>query len=139
MPRNFPRKSLISNQRKIQNQRIPPVTFFINKRLFFFKQTNEWANKKLNFIILRRHMCLFRLYLVNMRHSFCFAGFDREIPGFSRISVVGLEEEGVHNLRIRNVTLDDDGEYQCQVTPMLPSHAIRSSATLTVLRKSRLT
>ena len=66
---------------------------------------------------------------------FDFAGFNREIPGVHRFKVIGDESHGVHNLHITNVSLEDDGEYQCQVTPMLTSHAIRASARLTVLRK----
>ncbi|XP_063600260.1 irregular chiasm C-roughest protein-like [Penaeus indicus] len=60
-------------------------------------------------------------------------GFNRSIPGFSRFSMTGPEAEGVHNLRIRNVTLEDDGAYQCQVTPKGDALPIRHAATLTVL------
>ena len=52
-----------------------------------------------------------------------------------RFKVIGNESAGIHNLHISNVSLEDDGEYQCQVTPMLPSVAIRASAKLTVLGK----
>jgi immunoglobulin I-set domain len=29
--------------------------------------------------------------------------------------MIGNAQEGVHNLRIENVQMEDDGEYQCQV------------------------
>lgn len=56
--------------------------------------------------------------------------------------MVGDKENGVYNLRIRNVSLDDDAEYECQVGPHRPPNkerveAIRSSANLTVLCKYR--
>ncbi|XP_071513815.1 nephrin-like [Panulirus ornatus] len=60
-------------------------------------------------------------------------GFNRSIPGFQRYAVLGDESAGVHNLRIRNVTLRDDGDYQCQVTPYRDARAIRHAANLTVL------
>lgn len=43
-------------------------------------------------------------------------GYDRNIPGFPRYSIFGDEKEGVHNLRIENASLEDYGEYQCQVS-----------------------
>ena len=63
---------------------------------------------------------------------FC-TGFDRSIPGFPRYQMVGDANLGVHNLRILDVNLSDDAEYQCQVTPMLPSEGIRHSVNVTVL------
>ncbi|XP_069180503.1 nephrin isoform X2 [Procambarus clarkii] len=61
-------------------------------------------------------------------------GFNRSsIPGFPRYSVLGDEAAGVHNLRITEVVMLDDGEYQCQVTPYGIAGAIRHAANLTVL------
>lgn len=42
---------------------------------------------------------------------------------------------GVYNLLVRNVTISDDAQYQCQVSPgpAAGSKPIRSSARLTVL------
>jgi len=42
---------------------------------------------------------------------------------------------GVYNLLVRNVTVSDDAQYQCQVSPgpAAGSKPIRSSARLTVL------
>nr|XP_027221835.1 irregular chiasm C-roughest protein-like [Penaeus vannamei] len=47
--------------------------------------------------------------------------------------MTGPEADGVHNLKIRNVTLEDDGAYQCQVTPKGDALPIRHAAMLTVL------
>ncbi len=43
------------------------------------------------------------------------AGYNRELPGFPRYSVVGTDESGVFNLQILNATLEDEAEYECQV------------------------
>ncbi|CAL4122494.1 unnamed protein product [Meganyctiphanes norvegica] len=60
-------------------------------------------------------------------------GFDRTITGFSRLQMEGDEAAGIHNLKISNVTLADDAEYQCQVTPFAGVMPIRHAAKLTVL------
>lgn len=55
--------------------------------------------------------------------------------GYPRYMMIGDKDNGVYNLRIRNVSLDDDAEFQCQVGPLRnPTHApIRRIANLTVL------
>ena len=55
------------------------------------------------------------------------------IPGFPRYSVMGDRNHGVYNLRISNVSIEDDAEYQCQVGPAKQHSAIRASAKLTVI------
>uniref|UniRef100_A0A0N8CD86 Down syndrome cell adhesion molecule n=1 Tax=Daphnia magna TaxID=35525 RepID=A0A0N8CD86_9CRUS len=60
-------------------------------------------------------------------------GFERTIPSFPRYTIMGSEEQGEHNIRIENATLDDDAEYQCQVGPRGLSKPIRADAQLTVL------
>ncbi|XP_071520410.1 nephrin-like isoform X2 [Panulirus ornatus] len=60
-------------------------------------------------------------------------GFNRSIPGFPRYTVLGEEAAGIHNLRITEVVIQDDAEYQCQVTPYGSAGAIRHAANLTVL------
>ena len=42
-------------------------------------------------------------------------GYNRELPGFPRYSVLGTDESGVFNLQILNATLEDEAEYECQV------------------------
>lgn len=42
-------------------------------------------------------------------------GYDRNIPGFPRYSMVGDANAGVHNLKIVDAKSDDNGEFQCQV------------------------
>ena len=60
-------------------------------------------------------------------------GTSRSLPGYSRISMVGANNE-TWNLEIVNVTLEDDGKYQCQVGATETSEPIRSEyARLTVL------
>lgn len=43
-------------------------------------------------------------------------GYDREIPGFERYSMIGDANLGVHNLKIIEASNEDNGEFQCQVT-----------------------
>ena len=62
-------------------------------------------------------------------------GFNRSIPGYPRYSMVGDPRDGVHNLRIIDVRLEDDGEYQCQVGPGANSKGIRANSRLNVLRE----
>ncbi|RWS30409.1 nephrin-like protein, partial [Leptotrombidium deliense] len=47
----------------------------------------------------------------------------------------GNSREGIHNLRIENIKMEDDGDYQCQVGPALNHKAIRAHTKLTVLLK----
>lgn len=68
----------------------------------------------------------------------CIAGFERTIPSFPRYTIMGSEEQGEHNIRIENATLEDDAEYQCQVGPRGLSKPIRADAQLTVLSKSMI-
>ncbi|XP_054719088.1 nephrin-like [Uloborus diversus] len=60
-------------------------------------------------------------------------GFDRMIPGYPRYIMEGSGEDGVHDLRIENAQIDDDGEFQCQVGPAGENKAIRADVVLTVL------
>ena len=79
----------------------------------------------------------FKRYSTYVRLSLFFVtGFERTIPSFPRYTIMGSEEQGEHNIRIENATLDDDAEYQCQVGPRGLSKLIRADAQLTVLSKS---
>ncbi|CAL4105199.1 unnamed protein product [Meganyctiphanes norvegica] len=60
-------------------------------------------------------------------------GFERHVPGYPRYSYSGDSSRGQHHLVISGVTLEDDGEYQCQVGPTLSSPAIWAGANVTVL------
>ncbi|KAH1179732.1 kin of IRRE-like protein 2 isoform X1 [Mauremys mutica] len=57
-------------------------------------------------------------------------GGERDLPGWSRYSIVGDPAAGQHNLRIESAELGDDAVYECQATQA----ALRSQrAQLTVL------
>ncbi|XP_028598497.1 kin of IRRE-like protein 2 isoform X1 [Podarcis muralis] len=57
-------------------------------------------------------------------------GGERDLPGWSRYSIVGDASAGQHNLKIDYAELDDDAIYECQATQA----ALRSQrAKLTVL------
>lgn len=62
-------------------------------------------------------------------------GTHRNLSGYERYAMIGSDEEGDYSLDIKDVTLDDDGLYQCQVSSGLHGEpAIRSRyAQLTVL------
>ncbi|XP_043210989.1 nephrin-like [Amphibalanus amphitrite] len=51
--------------------------------------------------------------------------------------MLGDPGSGVHDLEVTNVTLEDDGRFQCQVSPNRGQDAIRADAILTVLVKPR--
>ena len=53
-------------------------------------------------------------------------GYSPEITGFPRYSVVGNNSQGVFDLQITDVTLEDEGSYECQVQgpPPLRAEAI---------------
>ncbi|CAH2318283.1 kin of IRRE 2 [Pelobates cultripes] len=57
-------------------------------------------------------------------------GAERDLPGWSRYSIIGDPALGEHNLHIESVELNDDAIYECQATQA----ALRSQrARLTVL------
>ncbi|XP_063370521.1 irregular chiasm C-roughest protein-like isoform X2 [Cydia amplana] len=62
-------------------------------------------------------------------------GTNRNLSGYDRYLMIGSDEEGDFSLKIQNVTLEDDANYQCQVSSGLNGEpAIRSRyAKLTVL------
>ena len=63
-------------------------------------------------------------------------GYDRNISGYPRYSIVGSVIDGEFNFQINNVSLDDEGEYECQV---LGPPILRAPASLWVdIRPSRI-
>lgn len=62
-------------------------------------------------------------------------GMNRNLSGYDRYAMIGSDEEGDYSLDIKDVTLEDDGLYQCQVSSGYNNEpAIRSRyAQLTVL------
>ncbi|CAB3371803.1 Hypothetical predicted protein [Cloeon dipterum] len=60
-------------------------------------------------------------------------GYDASIAGIPRYSMIGDRSSGVFNLRIINASLDDDAEFECQVSPEGLHKAIRAAARLTVI------
>lgn len=61
------------------------------------------------------------------------AGFNRSIPTNERYEMVGEASAGEHHLRVKNATLVDDADFQCQVGPADGHSAIRATGHLTVL------
>ncbi|KPJ04831.1 Irregular chiasm C-roughest protein [Papilio xuthus] len=43
-------------------------------------------------------------------------GLHRDLSGYDRYKMIGSDEEGDYSLDIREVTLEDDAKYQCQVS-----------------------
>ncbi|XP_064104349.1 nephrin-like [Macrobrachium nipponense] len=54
--------------------------------------------------------------------------FEREVPGYPRYSYLGDPAKGEHHLVINGTTLEDDGEYQCQVGPTGTTSALWAAA-----------
>uniref|UniRef100_A0A673K3W2 Nephrin-like n=1 Tax=Sinocyclocheilus rhinocerous TaxID=307959 RepID=A0A673K3W2_9TELE len=55
-----------------------------------------------------------------------FLGPQRSLPGYPRYSMTGDQQKGQYHLQILNVSLEDDGPYECQVGRSVSSHAIVS-------------
>ncbi|XP_047490967.1 nephrin-like [Penaeus chinensis] len=60
-------------------------------------------------------------------------GFERHVPGYPRYRYAGDPSKGEHHLVIKGVTLQDDGEYQCQVGPTITIKPIWVAANVTVM------
>ncbi|KAL9915607.1 nephrin isoform X2 [Glossina fuscipes] len=60
-------------------------------------------------------------------------GFSAVIHGFPRYSVLVDAANGIYNLQIKNASLEDDAEYQCQVGPAAGNPAIRANAKLSIV------
>lgn len=60
-------------------------------------------------------------------------GFSAVIHGFPRYSVLVDAVNGIYNLQIKNASLEDDAEYQCQVGPAAANPAIRANAKLSIV------
>lgn len=58
---------------------------------------------------------------------------DGEIVGHPRLHLIGDQKAAVYDLRISNASLNDDGEYQCQVGPLGGIRPIRANAHLVVI------
>ena len=73
---------------------------------------------------------------LNFCHFSSFAGYSRNIPGKGgRYKVIGTNESGIWDLEIKNVSLQDDADYECQVGPANYNRPIRHRAHLHVLCK----
>nr|CDS23603.1 nephrin [Echinococcus granulosus] len=59
-------------------------------------------------------------------------GHDPSVPDFERISMPGDPNTGDVGLQIRNLTIDDTGEYECQVTPSMGQPLLRRKTWLQV-------
>ncbi|KAK7156740.1 hypothetical protein R3I94_006700 [Phoxinus phoxinus] len=53
-------------------------------------------------------------------------GPQRSLPGYPRYSMTGDQQKGQYHLQIFNVSLEDDGSYECQVGRSVSSRAIVS-------------
>ncbi|XP_069983545.1 synaptogenesis protein syg-2-like [Penaeus vannamei] len=62
-----------------------------------------------------------------------YSRFERHVPGYPRYRYAGDPAKGEHHLVIKGVTLQDDGEYQCQVGPTADTRPIWASANVTVM------
>ena len=55
------------------------------------------------------------------------------MPGYPRYQYSGEAAVGEHHLIIKGITLEDDGEYQCQVGPTANALPIWAAANVTVM------
>jgi hypothetical protein len=61
-------------------------------------------------------------------------GYDSQIPGHARYSMISNAHKGDYNLRIYNITVADEGVYECQVSPARGHQALRSAAIIGVAK-----
>ncbi|GBP47854.1 Irregular chiasm C-roughest protein [Eumeta japonica] len=60
-------------------------------------------------------------------------GTNRTLNGFPRYTMIGSDEESNYSLEIRNVSLEDDGIYQCQVSSGLDGREGQGLMTIVVI------
>ncbi|CAH8446050.1 unnamed protein product [Schistosoma turkestanicum] len=62
-------------------------------------------------------------------------GYQRNIPDWPRYSLQGDAGQGVHDLLIQNVSREDAGVYECQVSPVIGQNPLRRQTLLVILVK----
>lgn len=68
-----------------------------------------------------------------MHTLLAFPGYKRNIPSWPRYSMQGDPRLGTHDLVITNVTHEDAGTYECQVSPVAGQSPLRRQTTLSIL------
>ncbi len=75
----------------------------------------------------------------NGRWDCIFIGFEVKIPGFPRYEMVVDKKIGMYNLSIKNVSLEDEASFECQIGPKILANerfaANRTSVNLIVMGK----
>ncbi|KAL3885782.1 hypothetical protein ACJMK2_025820 [Sinanodonta woodiana] len=73
-----------------------------------------------------------RAGLVQWARDGLMLGYDRKIPGYSRYSMIGNNDQEYH-LQIIDVNLSDDADLSCQVSPAVNNPPLVAMGHLTVL------
>ncbi|KFD47337.1 hypothetical protein M514_11795 [Trichuris suis] len=60
-------------------------------------------------------------------------GAERSLPTYPRYAMIGSSSRGEYNLEIKNTSLSDDANYQCQVSGVSSLSLVSKSVHLTVL------
>lgn len=64
-------------------------------------------------------------------------GTHRNLSAFDRYSMIGTDDDGDYSLRIESVDLDDDGKFQCQVSPGPEGKILKSLSLVLTIRIPR--
>ncbi|CAF1169941.1 unnamed protein product [Rotaria sordida] len=69
------------------------------------------------------------------KNDFCTLGKTRDLPFYPRYQIIGHAHQGEHHFKIVNVSLEDNGMYQCQIQAgPRRSGSMSRKAKLTVLQ-----
>lgn len=114
---------------------------FLSGQVFCINQ--YFFEKPSNITLQERKIAIFPCRIKNLVGSVQWSkdgwllGFEKEISGWPRYTMVINESLGVYNLLINGTTFEDSGQYECQVSGGNEIENLRASAYLTVLGKSK--
>ena len=84
------------------------------KKICHFNYNTKLRGRGNKFLISLVYIA-YDIYIKNFSFFEFFPGYDRSIPGIPRYTILGSDNSGNFSLRIANVTVEDDADFECQV------------------------